>query len=52
MTITQLRYFLAVCKYNSYTKAAEALYVTQPTVYQAVKDLEREAGKRLFYPQS
>ena len=48
MTINQLRYFLAVCQYNSYTKAAGSLYVSQPTVFQSIKDLEKEAGAKLF----
>ena len=30
MTLTQLEYFCMVCQYNSITRAAEVLYVSQP----------------------
>ena len=48
MTLTQMRYFQAVCKYENYTKAAETLYVSQPAVSQAIRDLEQECGLKLF----
>lgn len=32
MTLTQLEYFCTVCRYRSITRAAEALYVSQPTI--------------------
>lgn len=48
MTLAQMRYFQAVCTYESYTKAAEALYVSQPAISQAVRDLERECGIKLL----
>lgn len=49
MTLTQMRYFQAVCKYENYTKAAEALYVSQPAISQAIRDLENECGIKLFF---
>lgn len=42
MTLNQLRYFQAVCQYQSITKAAEKLMVSQPSVSVAVKELEEE----------
>lgn len=40
--------FLAVCKYMNFTRAAEALNITQPAVSQHIRFLEREYGIRLF----
>lgn len=40
--------FLAVCKHNSYTKAAEELCITQPGVSQHIQYLEKEYRCRLF----
>ncbi len=34
--------FLAVCKYMNYTKAAEALNLTQPAVSQHIRWLEQQ----------
>lgn len=42
MTLTQLRYFQAVCKYSSISKASEALHVSQPAVSIAIGNLEAE----------
>lgn len=40
--------FLSVCKNKSYTKAAEALNITQPAVTQHIQFLERHYGCRFF----
>jgi DNA-binding transcriptional LysR family regulator len=48
VTLRQLRYFLAVAERESFTAAAEVLLVAQPTVSQAVKELEREVRFPLF----
>lgn len=48
MKLQQLRYFREVCMRNSVTKAADALFVAQPTVSNAIRDLEREFGLKLF----
>lgn len=52
VTLAQLRYFQAVCRYRSMTRAAEALYVSQPSVSSAVRELEREFGVSLFQRRS
>jgi len=35
-----LQYLIAIAEYGSYTRAAEALYVSQPTLSQQIKQLE------------
>lgn len=48
MTLTQLSYFCAVCRTHSITRAAETLFVSQPTISTALRDLEKEFHCRLF----
>ena len=48
MTYTQLKYFSMTCKYNNISRAAEKLYVSQPSVSLAIKELEEELGEALF----
>ena len=48
MELKQLRSFAAVVKYESFTKAAQKLYLSQPTVSAHVRALEEELGKRLI----
>lgn len=43
-----LQYFLAVAEEQNFTKAAEYLHITQPTLSKQMMDLERELGKQLF----
>ena len=47
-TVHQLTVFRAVARCLSYTKAAEALYLSQPAVSQQVKTLEQALGLPLF----
>lgn len=49
MTLNQLRYFCVAGRCHSITKASQELYVTQPTVSTAIRDLEIELGISLFY---
>jgi len=44
----QLKYFLAIVETGSFTKAAERVYVTQPTLSAGIKKLETNLGTRLF----
>ena len=48
MIYTQLRAFHAVAAASSFTKAADALHVTQPTLSAQVKALEEAYGVELF----
>ena len=44
----QLRYFLTVTKYEIFSKAADELHISQPSVSKAVKQLKMELGASLF----
>ncbi len=48
MNLTQLKYFLAVCNYQSLSKAAEYLYISQPSLSSAIRELEQSYGVKLF----
>ncbi len=48
MTLNQLEYFCAVCRYRSITRAANELFVSQPTVSLAMRELEKEFGLSFF----
>ena len=49
MKLLQMRYFQTVCQYGSITKAAEELFVSQPTISFCLKELEDEFGVKLFH---
>ena len=51
MERNQLRAFLMVAERRSFTRAAEALYLSQPAVTQQIQSLEREVGEPLFERQ-
>lgn len=48
MDIRVLKYFLAVAREESITKAAETLRMTQPPLSRQLKELEEEVGKQLL----
>lgn len=47
-TLHQLKVFEAVARHNSFTRAAEELFLTQPTVSMQVKQLSKVVGLPLF----
>jgi DNA-binding transcriptional LysR family regulator len=48
MTLQQLKYFIEAVNCGSINKAAENLFIAQPSLSNAVKALEAEAGVELF----
>lgn len=48
MTITQLKYTLAVAEYKNFTIAAEHCFVTQPTLSMQIQKLEDELEAKIF----
>lgn len=48
MNLYHLRYFVTLAHLEHYTKAAEILSITQPSLSHAIASLEKELGLRLF----
>jgi hypothetical protein len=48
MEIQQVRYFLALCEEQNFTRAAKRCGVSQPSLTLAIKKLEAELGGKLF----
>ena len=48
MTLQQLRYVLAIADAGSMNRAAEQLYISQPSLSGAIKELETEIGISIF----
>ena len=49
MTFVQLKYILTIAETKSLNKAAEQLYVSQPSLTNALKELEKEVGITIFF---
>lgn len=49
MTLIQLRYLITIAETSSLNKAAEQLYISQPSLTSAMKELEKELGIILFH---
>lgn len=49
MTLQQLHYVIEISENRSMNKAAEVLYIAQPSLTSAVKELERELGIKIFH---
>lgn len=50
MTLTQLRYFCTAAQLRSFSKAAEAEHISQPSLSISLHKLEQEFGVALFVP--
>ena len=48
MTIQQLKYIIAVVENGSITEAAKKLFISQPSLSNSIKDIEREVGITIF----
>ncbi len=48
MNLSHLRYFVRLAETRHYTKAAEQLYISQPSLSHAISQLEHELGVPLF----
>ncbi|WP_109482094.1 transcriptional regulator CynR [Paraburkholderia sp. C35] len=48
MLLRHIRYFLAVAEHRNFTRAAEALHVSQPTLSQQIRQLEEMLGTQLL----
>jgi len=48
VTLQQLKYAVAIADKNSMNEAAKALFVSQPSLSNAIKELEREIGVTIF----
>jgi LysR family transcriptional regulator, cyn operon transcriptional activator len=48
MLLRHIRYFLAVAEHRNFTRAAEALHVSQPTLSQQIRQLEDTLGAQLL----
>lgn len=48
MDIRVLRYFLTVAREESFSRAAQSLYLSQPTLSRQIRDMENELGVTLF----
>ena len=49
MTLQQLHYAIVISETGSMNKAAERLYIAQPSLTGAMQELERELGITIFH---
>ena len=49
MTLQQIHYAITISEQGSFNKASEVLYISQPSLTEAVRELEKELGITIFY---
>ena len=49
MTLQQIHYAITIAKEGSLNKAAEKLYIAQPSITSSLQELEKELGITVFY---
>lgn len=52
MELSQLLYAVTLAEYRNFSRASEALFITQPTLSQQIQKLERECGFAIFVRSS
>ena len=48
MTIQQLKYIIKVAETGSITETAKVLFISQPSLSNAIREIEKEAGLIIF----
>lgn len=48
MRLNLIPYFAAVCRWGTFSRAAEELHISQPAVSKAIRELEQDCGTALF----
>ncbi len=48
MTLQQMKYIITIVRCGSITEAAKQLFISQPSLSNAVKDVEKETGIKIF----
>ena len=48
MTLTQLKYMIAVAETGNFTSASKKVFVTQPSLSMQIQKLEEELGVQIF----
>ena len=49
MTLQQLKYVIAIAEKGSINEAAKVLYISQPSLTNAIRELEQEVGLTIFH---
>ena len=48
MTLQQMKYIIAIVRFGSISEAAKQLFISQPSLSNAVKEIENETGIDIF----
>jgi len=52
MTLQQLKYLVEISKCGSINKAAQNLFISQPSISKAIRELEGDLEIEIFYRQN